>query len=143
MFIGRNWEPLVIMGTVVSFISTIMLFWVIESPRYLYSSGEFDKCNDALRQIARFNKVDIDVDFNVEPGPDVEEVPSDQLSTSSSTSRRSADSWQIIRFNLKNSKFVRNLCVMTILWVTVAFNFYLMGFYLSNMQGDINENALF
>lgn len=32
---------------------------------------------------------------------------------------------------------------MVILWVTVAFNFYMMGFYLSNMEGDINENSLF
>ena len=32
---------------------------------------------------------------------------------------------------------------MTMLWITVAFNFYLMGFYLSNMEGDINQNTLF
>lgn len=144
MFISNSWEPLVVMGTVVSLISTIMLFWVIESPWYLYSCGEFEKCNEALRQIAKFNKVDNDVDFNVDTTPDTEEViPNDNLSTSSSTSRRSADSWTLIRANLQNAKFVRNLFIMTIVWITVAFTFYLMGFYLSSMQGDINENALF
>ena len=94
MWIGTQWEPLVIMGTLVSLISTIMVFWVIESPRYLYSCGEYEKCNEALRQIADFNKVHLDSDFSVDTGvPDTEEVPSDHLSTSSSTSRRSADSW--------------------------------------------------
>lgn len=32
---------------------------------------------------------------------------------------------------------------MTVLWIAVTFNFYLMGFYLSNMEGDINQNSLF
>lgn len=32
---------------------------------------------------------------------------------------------------------------MTLLWIAVAFNFYLMGFYLQNMEGDINQNSLF
>jgi MFS family permease len=42
----------------------------------------------------------------------------------------------------KNPVFRRNLMIMTVLWVTVAFNFYLMGFYLSSMQGDVNMNTL-
>ena len=31
---------------------------------------------------------------------------------------------------------------MVILWVTVSFNFYMLGFYISNMEGDINMNSL-
>lgn len=31
---------------------------------------------------------------------------------------------------------------MTILWITVSFNFYLMNFYLSNIEGNINLNSL-
>jgi Na+/melibiose symporter-like transporter len=39
--------------------------------------------------------------------------------------------------------FKSNLAIMTLLWVTVVFNFYLLNFYLSNMKGDINVNSLF
>jgi hypothetical protein len=55
MFISTSWKPLVMMGTIVSLISTIMVFWVIESPRYLYSKGMYVECNKALRDIAKFN----------------------------------------------------------------------------------------
>ena len=33
--------------------------------------------------------------------------------------------------------------VMVVLWITVSFNFYMMSFYISNMQGDVNLNSLF
>ena len=42
-----------------------------------------------------------------------------------------------------NPVFLINLAIMTLLWITVSFCFYLMGFYLSNMEGDVNENSLF
>jgi hypothetical protein len=48
MFIGNHWQPLIEMGTFVSLVSTIMVIWVIESPRYLYSSGDIDKSNKAF-----------------------------------------------------------------------------------------------
>ena len=33
--------------------------------------------------------------------------------------------------------------IMIILWITVSFNFYLLNFYLSNMEGSINLNSLY
>ena len=44
---------------------------------------------------------------------------------------------------MQNPVNLKNLVIMVILWVTVSFNFYLMGFYLSNMEGDLNVNSLF
>lgn len=46
-----------IMGLVMSVVSTIMVFWVKESPRYLYSKGMIDECNEIIQEIARFNKI--------------------------------------------------------------------------------------
>jgi MFS family permease len=48
MFVGTSWKPLVIMGTFVSLMSTILVFWVIESPRYLYSIGDHKACTKAI-----------------------------------------------------------------------------------------------
>ena len=37
MYVSTYWQPLIIMGIIVSLISNVMMFWLIESPRYLYS----------------------------------------------------------------------------------------------------------
>ncbi len=41
MYVGNRWEPLVIMGTFVSFVSAVMVFWVEESPRYLLATKQY------------------------------------------------------------------------------------------------------
>lgn len=41
MYIGTEWRPLVSMGVIVSVISVVMVYWIIESPRYLYSKGKY------------------------------------------------------------------------------------------------------
>jgi len=49
----------------------------------------------------------------------------------------------MLKQHLANPLEFRNFLIMIMLWVTVAFDFYLMGFYLSNMEGDVNTNSLF
>ena len=44
-----------------------MVIWVIESPRYLYSCEEYDKCDKAIEEIALFNKVLLPPDFTTRP----------------------------------------------------------------------------
>eukprot|EP00347_Sterkiella_histriomuscorum_P011630 403371714 len=52
------------------------------------------------------------------------------------------NNYQIIRNYLRDSTFLKNFIVMIILWITVSYSFYLMSFYLANMEGDINLNSL-
>ena len=61
MYGSTDWKPLVIMGLVISVISNIMVFWTIESPRFLYSKGENREAIKALKQIAEFNGTDLDM----------------------------------------------------------------------------------
>ena len=55
MYVGTYWKPLIVMGTAVSAISTLMVPWIIESPIYLYSKGKYAECTEVLRKIANFN----------------------------------------------------------------------------------------
>ena len=44
MYVNTYWQPLIVMGSTISVISTVLVFWTIESPRYLLSSGQIKRC---------------------------------------------------------------------------------------------------
>jgi Na+/melibiose symporter-like transporter len=128
MYLGKDWQPLIWMGTAMSLLSCLMAILIIESPRYLYSTGDMYKCNKALAQIAEFNHV-----RNYQP------LSTEDQPASKSTLDKSELS---IMEYIKVPTFRNNLIILTLLWVAVSFDFYLMGFYLTNMEGDINQNSL-
>ena len=39
MYVSTHWQPLLVMGSFIALISTVLVFWIIESPRYLHSTG--------------------------------------------------------------------------------------------------------
>lgn len=56
MFVGSYWRPLVIMGVICSLIATVMVYWIIESPRWLFNKGDRKATAEALKRIYEINK---------------------------------------------------------------------------------------
>ncbi|CDW84962.1 solute carrier family member 5 [Stylonychia lemnae] len=130
MYIGNRWEPMIYIGTIISLISSVMVLWIKESPRYLASKGQFLDAKAIILEIADFNKISIQSNDNFE----IEEP------TSAISSDKNIE--LILKSYIGYPSFVKNMIIMAILWTTVSFNFFLMNFYLSNIEGDINMNNL-
>ncbi|XP_013137719.1 PREDICTED: synaptic vesicle glycoprotein 2C-like [Papilio polytes] len=52
----RSWRLLIVACAVPYFISSILLIFAPESPKFLYSSGQYDKCLKVLKSIYAINK---------------------------------------------------------------------------------------
>lgn len=54
-FISRNWIGFQVCGFVLTCLSTLGLFFVPESPKYLWSAKKYKEARDKLNYIAKFN----------------------------------------------------------------------------------------
>ncbi|XP_068622856.1 synaptic vesicle glycoprotein 2C-like [Battus philenor] len=52
----RSWRLLIVACAVPYFICSILMIFAPESPKFLYSSGEYDKCLEVLKSIYAINK---------------------------------------------------------------------------------------
>jgi hypothetical protein len=78
VFISQNAETFLYFCTVLNFLTAISCFFIVESPRYLYSTRQFERCATTLQKIARLNGVpeyaapnfEVDVEILVEEDVD-------------------------------------------------------------------------
>ena len=54
--ISKNWEWLQLFCIGVQILGMTLLFWIPESPEYLYSVNRFEESKKVLKQIAKYNR---------------------------------------------------------------------------------------
>jgi hypothetical protein len=70
--ISKNWYWYQIFWFPFAVVATIALFFIPESPKFLYEKRRFDECRKVFNYIARFNRVKIDFKFKFDL--EVEEI---------------------------------------------------------------------
>lgn len=55
VFISPNAVPFLWFITLLNVITAIVCLWIVESPRYLYSTQQFERCGEVLEKIASYN----------------------------------------------------------------------------------------
>jgi hypothetical protein len=56
-FISQNSKPTIWFGFILNTLTFVTNFFVPESPQWLVSQGKFDKAREALKTIAKWNRV--------------------------------------------------------------------------------------
>ena len=110
----------------------INAWWIIavlyspESPKFLYASRRWDELHKALNYIAKFNGVE---EWN---GKFDEEVNSDIYNEE-----------QLGLFDvLKISSFRVNMLIMALNWSCWSFWFYIIGYSMNKLKGNVYANGL-
>ncbi|CDW87221.1 solute carrier family member 5 [Stylonychia lemnae] len=128
IFIGKTWQPIIYAATLASMISTLMVFNIKESPRFLSAKLKNFEAMQAITEIARFNNKDL------KESQILQEI-SDYLTPKLQEKLP-------LKEKIHYPNYIRNIIIMAFIWTVSSFNFCLMNFYMSNMQGDINMNNL-
>ena len=140
-FGGKYWKMAYGPWLVATVISLFICFLVPESPRYLYSKKDWPRLYQNLNTIASFNGVDMfrqAKNFNTN-------THSKQLLSSEEDETAESDfktqEYSVLAA-LRNRKTFVNLVAVIIWFSVVSFNFYIIGFYLKYIGGNIYINTL-
>ena len=131
---GKYANALILMGLVISIIATVMIFWIVESPRYLLATKQYDKLEEVVNYIAKFNRTNRMKPF---------EQYLRYRNTLHSHKLTSKEQFMLFKVYMKDFAFVKNFFIMMFVYVQYVFNFYLLSFFISIMDGDINLNSLY
>ena len=116
---SRNWHILGYMAAIFatfSFVATSL--FLPESPRFLYSKGDFRKTEQVLKQVAYINGYS-SVEW--------------QLTQKRQTQEESQSLKELF---LKDKVIRNNLLIMLVIWSFCSFSFFLIPFYLSSIDAD-------
>ncbi|CAI2363843.1 unnamed protein product [Moneuplotes crassus] len=165
---GKNMYHILAVGVGLSVISSISAFFVPESPKFLYGKKRFSALRSNLAYIARFNGTSME-NYIIEGEVDFEssdlslEKPVFQKSSSVEYNQDILDeqsldkvkkSEEVQFFNigqqkefsvmeeLKNRRTLINLICVIAIFCSVTFNYYLIGFFLKYVGGNIFVNGL-
>lgn len=56
-FISKHWWPFQLYGIGMNLLCCLALFFIPESPKYLYSKRRYEEAKKVIRYIAKFNRV--------------------------------------------------------------------------------------
>ena len=62
VFITKDWEPWYIMCVCLQTWVLLGMFWLPESPDYLYAKGRYTECKEVLLKMAKINGNDVDIE---------------------------------------------------------------------------------
>lgn len=54
-WISKNWVWTQVYGAATNFVALFLLFWIPESPKFLYSEKRFKECITTLQKMKKFN----------------------------------------------------------------------------------------
>ena len=129
------------------------LYYVIavpESPKWLHSKGQFDKCRQSLLKVASYNAVEdenIIKNIKFEGENQEEEEKQEDGEGQPLLAREGEENEAEIKVNpakepskYDESQYYFNLLKMSVFWTTSSFSFYLIQILTKNFQGGIFVN---
>ena len=146
---GKDWKTIMIVPLVVSPITIIVSFFMLESPRYLYSREQFGELRENIEKIARINGVEVNI-RSVSFSKEIKLKDDIRRTLSVETDKNKDEAIKEVEHEheftiskeLKNKITLINL-IVTVSWFTmVSFNFYMVGFYMKYIGGNIFLNVM-
>lgn len=156
-WIGREWKHFYIITLVISWITCPFVFFLPETPRFLYEKGRYHELRAVIKRIAKFNNSNMNHDYSIDRA--VERATSIRNSGSECLNypakpvdiRKSTD--EMVESVLKEAEFsiwgtlkrpiiYINLTICSIIFVVSTFNYYMINFYLKYAGGDLYVNVI-
>ena len=128
---------------------SIASFFVPESPRYLYSKKDWPKLYQTLTTFAKWNGVQAFGNTKAKKliSSDNSEFLADkqELMIHSEDTRHQTESGKVeysVLNTLRDRRVLTNFVSIIILFSLMSFNFYLLGFYIKYIGGNIYINMI-
>eukprot|EP00347_Sterkiella_histriomuscorum_P021166 403334998 len=156
-FISKDWFYLYWYFLSICMIGTLISFFMPESPRYLISIGDFKRARESFEFISKMNgkkPLDPQLERFVEEleykskkpqhqhhdhiwGTENQNYNQDDLNDLTTISSKS-DFWSLFTIKM----YVINIIMMNIAWSASSFTYYMVGFYIKYIPGDIFQNVM-
>lgn len=163
-FGGIHWRVPLFPALIFPFIGLIFLWFLPESPRYLYARKKFTELREVILTYAKVNGSTMTHDYLIDEevkqnqssskfysklGQDLQfiNIDASQLkaltlhSKSKGNESIKEEEYSVMKA-LKNRQTLQNLIALLICFSVVSFNYYMVGFYLKYVGGDIFINSL-
>ena len=130
--ISTNWVYFYLIGVVGELFSLISSYFVLpESPRFSLEIGNFEELETTLTQIAQWNRKDLNwqsLGFNQDQTRVV------RATKSEADGQKEESNAPSLRYWLGQRSICINLVIMSILWLSCCFNFFMMGFMVNTFE---------
>ena len=155
-FVSKDWEPWYLMCILIQIGIIVGLLWLPESPDFLYAKGRYDESKEVLMRIAKWNGAKITEDQLVLHPQDAKAHQSyEALKTSAINSDpgevlvgKSGEEAEMkhtvgtMKELIGEREIMINLALMTAIWTTCSFTYYLAKFQLKFIAGNVFVNSL-
>jgi MFS family permease len=147
LYIHNQWKYFYIAPIVIAWVTCPFIFYIPESPKFLYEKGKYAELRKVIKRIARVNRVkmnekyvidraverastiNIDIRKSIEAiGPNHEEVEAEKI--------LHEEDFSILE-ELKKPIVTINLIICSILFIVATFNYYMINFYLKYAGGNL------
>ncbi|CDW88182.1 solute carrier family member 5 [Stylonychia lemnae] len=154
-YISRNWLYLQIFGVAISGLSIIGLWFIPETPEYLYSLHRFSECKYVCKKIAKFNGKSLEQKYVFDNEQDLNEMRFEIVTAGSNYKKSKLKDQQIrlsyqIQASLKTSfreflqdkSNVRNLIVNVLLWMITIVAYTIIVFHGNYFPSDYYDSYI-
>ena len=121
-------------------IITLILFLVFvpESPKWLYSKGRFEECQDIMIKVAKFNNKPLDA------GSLVFKLKNQTLLVENESKEEivATQSMSPLKLISADRILMRNQVCMIFVWMGSSFSYYMLNMFVKYLKGDIFTNSI-
>ena len=137
---------------VISVVSFPMVFFIPESPKFLYEKGRYSELRKVIKRIASFNKSKMSqnyvLDHAVERASHIEQNVRKSVGAVG-TNHEEVEAETILKETkfsiweeLKKPIISFNLAICSVLFIACTYNYYMINFYLKYVGGNIFVNVI-
>ncbi|TNV79680.1 hypothetical protein FGO68_gene574 [Halteria grandinella] len=138
-YISKSWLYFQIWALLMSIVSTLVLFKIPESPKFLIKKGRFDDARVSLLKIAGYNNV-----YNSQKDIIQNHLFEGEITTSKGSSCESimtqVGGGTLSEFVKDRAQLVK-LVIFVFMWMAQSFSYYLAFFMTRKMEGDFFLNT--
>lgn len=146
-WICKQWHYILLPTVLFGMLGTLFLYQQPESPKYLASTGQYDKARQSFNRIAEVNGLGKGVADKF-VFPKEKSNPNSYLDDTGSEVETKADDpnhgsgeqemdGTKIRELCKHPRYCSNLFFSAVIWCALIINYYIVAFYLKYFPGDI------
>ena len=142
---GKHWKQIFSVTLFLPLIAFVMIFFIPESPRYLYSRKRYTELDETMKYIAKVNKIEYNINSK-------EDIDLNRLSHTQSHLQISSKSFKnepdyhekeySIFDDLRRPVVIFNILIILIGYTVVSYSNYLLMIYTKYIGGNIFLNNL-
>lgn len=150
VFISKSWYWIILYAAVSNIIFLAIAIWFLpESPKWLYDQKRYVDCVRVLKKMANFNgekdlgKIHMLLNLNNEQDGSNQEILNPSGARSSLNGEGDLKDFEIkspYKIIMADKQMFRNVIGMIMLWTSASFGYYLIGYQLKYIEGDFFIN---